>query len=205
MPPVVSEEYVRKKKKAILENALICFAEKGFHVATIDDIVAKSGISKGSIYTYFKSKEEMYLSIMNDMTMEFVEKIKEKFDDLSSSIEKINLLFSIYSRQPEINPSWKNMASVHLEFWLNASRDENIRGILVDRFHNVYIRLIADVIEEGKERGEFSKEADASLLATMFWGMIDGFALYYSVLGDSLPYQELIKMSKKGFFAGLLA
>ena len=50
MPPIVSEEYKRKKKKEILSGALACFAKKGFQAATIDDIVAYSGISKGAIY-----------------------------------------------------------------------------------------------------------------------------------------------------------
>lgn len=60
-------EGIRKeKKKLIMDTALDLFAEKGFHVTTIDMIAKKAGISKGLLYNYFESKEALLKEIMDE-------------------------------------------------------------------------------------------------------------------------------------------
>lgn len=55
---------MNKKKKLILEAAIKCFAEKGYHATSIQEIVDRAGIAKGSLYFYFKSKEDLLLSLL---------------------------------------------------------------------------------------------------------------------------------------------
>ena len=64
--PDVSEE----RKDQILDAASEVFAEKGLHESRMDDIVAKSGLSKGALYWYFKSKDDILISIFDRMFKE---------------------------------------------------------------------------------------------------------------------------------------
>jgi AcrR family transcriptional regulator len=58
-----------------MDAALACFARKGYHNTTMDDIVAESGLSKGTLYWYFKSKDDLFLSLVKsfflDMRQDF--------------------------------------------------------------------------------------------------------------------------------------
>ena len=61
-PKIRRREPPEARRAQILEAALRCFAEKGYHVATMDDLVRASGLSKGSLYWHFRSKEEVFLA-----------------------------------------------------------------------------------------------------------------------------------------------
>lgn len=195
MTPIVSEEYKRKKKKEILAGALACFAKKGFQAATIDDIVAYSGISKGAIYNYFKSKEEIYLELMNEQTKAGNAKIVEEIFNLSSAKEKLEYLFELYKEMSPFNQERKDKITVHLEFTLHSSRDENLNRILNERGKRFFLDLISNIMEEGQAAGEFRPDADPIHVASMFWTIMDG-AMLHSVLNEEYPYKTVIHYIK---------
>jgi AcrR family transcriptional regulator len=57
--PKVSEDYVKARKRQVLDGAAASFAKKGYHDATVDDICAEAGLSKGAVYGYFASKDDI--------------------------------------------------------------------------------------------------------------------------------------------------
>jgi AcrR family transcriptional regulator len=189
--PIVSDEYKEKKKRHILESALKAFGEKGFQLATIDDIVAESGLSKGAIYNYFKSKEEIYLQLMQMRTEQNIAKLKRSFLERGTAKEKLHQFFKNYA-EIELSQKWQKMIGVHLEFWIHSGRDEELKKVMTDRYDDVYQVLLVEIIEEGIRQNEFNKETDPSLISSMVWGTIDGICLHYSVIGRNYPYQEQI-------------
>jgi len=84
--PDVSEE----RKKQILEAASNVFARAGFDDARMDDIAAESGLSKGSLYWYFKNKDAIIQAILENILNREFSKIREMFDEDISARKKIN-------------------------------------------------------------------------------------------------------------------
>ncbi|PKR85567.1 TetR/AcrR family transcriptional regulator [Heyndrickxia camelliae] len=203
MPPIVSEEYKVNRKKLILESALKCFAEKGFELATIDDICARSGMSKGSIYNYFKTKEDIYIQLMNEQTRENFEYFKEAFLTITTATEKLQFLLKTY-REVSLTEAFKNLTLVHGEFWLSTSRKKEIRSIMLERYQNVYIRFVKEILDEGKANGEFKHDFDSSVIATLFWTYIDGICLDYAVIGNEYPYCEIFRQTEAMIFSLIL-
>ncbi|MGG4490304.1 TetR/AcrR family transcriptional regulator [Metabacillus idriensis] len=199
MAPIVSNEYKEKKKRHILESALKAFGEKGFQLATIDDIVAESGLSKGAIYNYFKSKEEIYLQLMQVRTEENIAKLKKTFQESVTAKEKLHRFFKNYA-EIELSEKWQKMIGVHLEFWIHSGRDEELKQVMTDRYDNVYQALLIEIIEEGIKQNEFKIDTDPSLVSSMVWGTIDGICLHYSVIGGSYPYQKQIRALEEMIF-----
>lgn len=195
MPPIVSEEYKRKKKKEILSGALACFAKKGFQAATIDDIVAYSGISKGAIYNYFKSKEEIYLELLNEQTESANARLAEKISMFSSAEEKLEYLFDLYRDMSPFSRERKDRITVQLEFTLHSSRDENLNRILNERGKKFFLNLITDIMEEGQNAGEFRSDADPNHVAGLFWTFMDG-AMLHRVINEEYPYRTIIDYVK---------
>ncbi|GAA0352831.1 TetR/AcrR family transcriptional regulator [Bacillus horti] len=196
MPPIVSEEYKEKKKEQILTSALACFAQKGFTAATIDDIVAHSGISKGSIYNYYKSKDDIYIDLLNTNTSHYMEQITEQFSKLHSAIDKITFLFDHYINVDPQDEQRLGYVSVFYEFIFHSTRDEDIHALVTKR-KNHLLKLMKDIIEQGQQAGEVKKELDPELYAYKFWIMIDGVSIQ-SVFADS-PYHNVLAMLKQTY------
>ncbi|MBO0960954.1 TetR/AcrR family transcriptional regulator [Neobacillus sp. MM2021_6] len=197
MPPIVSDSYKEKKKKEILSSALVCFAKKGFQVATIDDIVEHSGISKGSIYNYFKSKDEIYLALMTTETEETNELLTKDLDAYHHAMEKINYLFDVYLTLDVIEDETHSKIIVHNEFKLHAARHADLLEKLTTRRQQYLIHLFAQIIREGQGSGEFKQELNPELTANLFWSMIDGVTVQ-SIYKD-YPYNQVLTEMKRLF------
>ncbi|MGG3470627.1 TetR/AcrR family transcriptional regulator [Neobacillus pocheonensis] len=201
MPPVVSDKYKQEKKAAILKSAFECFAEKGFQVATIDDIVAHSKISKGAIYNYFSSKDDIYLELMNQHTNENISNLKVELEKLSCTKDKLDYIFQLYSQLNE-QPQFANSTRVHIEFWLYSTRKEDLRDLMLDRYE-MYKTLFNTILVEGIKKGEISSSVHTDEIAQIFWGLIDGISLHYSMLLDKYPYKQVYNEMKELIYTKL--
>ncbi|WHY79806.1 TetR/AcrR family transcriptional regulator [Neobacillus sp. WH10] len=197
MPPIVSESYKEKKKKEILSSALACFAKKGFQAATIDDIVELSGISKGAIYNYFKSKDEIYLELMITDTEETFEILTKDLSACHSAIEKMNYLFDVYLSVDVSSNNWQGKTIVHNEFKLYAARNKELMETLSARRNHFFIQLFAGIIKEGQESGEFNLDLNPEMMANLFWSMIDG--VFFQTIYNDYPYKEVLTEMKQLF------
>lgn len=202
MPPVVSEEYKEKRKKKILSSALACFAEKGFASATIDDIVAHAGMSKGSIYNYYKSKAEIYVELLHQATANNLNQIIAQFSKAETAIDKMALLFDEYLGTDPQDPKRLSYIVVFYEFIFHCTRDEELLRMITDR-RNDLIKLVRDVLYQGQQSGEIKQEIDPDLYAHKFWSYIDGVSVQ-TVFAD-FPYHLVLTNMKEAYLKELRA
>ncbi|MDR7074929.1 TetR/AcrR family transcriptional regulator [Fictibacillus barbaricus] len=186
--PKVSEQYKEEKRSQILESALKCFGEKGYQATIIDDIVKDSNISKGAIYNYFTSKEEIYLQLLQISTNTFFEEVAQENMVLKSAKEKLKNIFRRF-RDQELTEEIQQSRRVYIEFWLYGSRQEDLRVILEDRY-NKFIDYIVSIIKDGQSAGEIKENLDPQNISRIFWGIRDGNVLHYSFLGKESEYRK---------------
>lgn len=202
MAPIVSDSYKEKRRKEILDSALACFAKKGFQVATVDDIVEHSGISKGAIYNYFKSKDEIYLELMKASTDNSFEHIKENLAALESPLEKINYLFDLYLSN-ESDEETLGKLIVHDEFKLHASRHQVLLEKLMKRRHEYFLKILTDILKEGQELGEFKRGLEPDLYADIFWSMVGGTTI--QTIYPDYPYRQVLTEMKQMYLEKIKA
>ncbi|GGB70089.1 TetR/AcrR family transcriptional regulator [Fictibacillus barbaricus] len=186
--PKVSAQYKEEKRNHILESALKCFGEKGYQATIIDDIVKDSNISKGAIYNYFTSKEEIYLQLLKQRTDRFFEDMEQENASLTSANAKLANLFKRFKKQ-ELKEDDQQTMRVYIEFWLYGSRQDDLRSILVARY-NRFIDFIEKIIVEGQSAGEINKDLDPQNISRIFWAVRDGNVLHYSFLGEEEQYRN---------------
>jgi AcrR family transcriptional regulator len=147
--PDVSEE----RKDQILDAAAAVFAKKGVHESRMDDIVEISGLSKGSLYWYFKSTDEILIGIFERMfAREFIELEKLARVDGPSS-ERLRLFTDTVIQ--DVNRMLRLMPIAY-EFLSLAFR----RKLVQDAFKiyiNKYMDILLPVIQQGIDSGEFRK------------------------------------------------
>ncbi len=96
----------KETKLKILRVAEEVFAEKGFHAAKMDDIAERAGVAKGTIYLYFKSKEQLFFQTLEFMIVGMIETVRNKTSTLSDPLarlkEGINVYFNYITRHRQI-------------------------------------------------------------------------------------------------------
>jgi AcrR family transcriptional regulator len=200
--PKVSDAYKEERRAALLDSALHCFAEKGYAATTIDDIVRSAGVSKGAIYNYFKSKEEIFLQILENRNDLYFAELRRRFELWPDAASKLRHLISRFRDLPKQSDK-RSWGLVNLDFWLYASRQE--LDHLIAKQYERFIELYQEILEEGKGRGEFRADLDVAAAASLFLAMRDGVNLHlYLILKDS-PYERTLDEMEKMLFQYLTA
>lgn len=173
--PKVSSQYKEKKTQFIIESAISCFTEKGYQATTIDDIATRSKTSKGAIYGYFSSKEDIILQVMEQNTQQHFQSIEAGLEKLEHPIDKIRFILKKF--QSPIATKDLDKFRIHIEFFLNSSRNERFFAYTQQR-HRQYIDLIVTIVREGQRKGIFRASLQPELVSSMFWSIRDGTLLH---------------------------
>src|SRR5687768_7633800 len=93
------------KRTLITDAAVEVFAERGFHQARVSDIARRAGVADGTIYLYFKNKEDLLLSIFEEKMDFLLGGLREALSDTDDPIERIRRFASFHFRQVRENRS----------------------------------------------------------------------------------------------------
>ena len=192
--PDVSEE----RRAQIIQAALACYARQGYVNTTMDDIVAESGLSKGAIYWYFKSKDDLFQAAITSV-----------FEGVA--VESMGAMTACETSAERLRAGAKSMVALCrdiegyfaliVEFWAQSeNRDEAMEfwaGMLAQ-----YQQVIAAIFEEGVRTGEFGP-VDASALSWMIMAAYDGLAAYDMMMPD-LDMDEISEAFVETLLKGLM-
>jgi TetR/AcrR family fatty acid metabolism transcriptional regulator len=161
---------VADKREAILRAATKVFAESGYFNSKVADVARVAGVADGTVYLYFKSKEEILRSIFDRGVTEVLSEARAIIAEVADARERL-----------------RRIARLHLER-LGADRDlaivfqVELRGStkFMEEFSAAgfaeYLRLIRDTFEEGQRAGVFRRELNAKIVAKVFFGALDEMA-----------------------------
>lgn len=167
--PDVSEE----RKAQIYQAALACFNRKGYHRTTMDDIVAESGLSKGTLYWYFKGKKGLFLSLFQEI-MGQLGQVWEAIaaNEEASATEKLRTSLALF--RAELG-GMVPFFSVMMEAWALTRYDEDVESIIQELYRH-YLDIMIHIIEEGVASGEFGVESVREM-ALVIMTLFDGITL----------------------------
>ncbi|TRO55081.1 TetR/AcrR family transcriptional regulator [Candidatus Bathyarchaeota archaeon] len=178
MMPRVLQDYKIRAKKRIIEAAITVFAKKGYHRAKMTDIAKEVGVSKGTLYQYFKSKEDLFEAVVQ---IPF-EKIEE--EPLAELLESGNLLDissnSFYDKLWSTplffsEPSWP--PSLMFEIVSEASRKPKLANSL-QRMYDDALKYLTTFFEDQKEKGIIRRDVNTHNLALGLIALQDGLQGY---------------------------
>lgn len=182
MAPKVSEAYKRQKRQEILEAALICFGEMGYERTSIDEIVIRSGISKGAIYNYFASKEEVYCVLIEQRDQDFFHRLQQALSIKQLAGEKLSYVINTY-REYSHDETNRNIARFYLETWLHASSKPDLQQIMKTRYDR-FVEFLSEIIKEGIASQEFNEKVNPSDVISLVQAFRDGILLHMLVVED---------------------
>ncbi|HLQ72466.1 MAG TPA: TetR/AcrR family transcriptional regulator [Bacillota bacterium] len=198
--PRISDEAKEVRRITILQAALECFAEKGYYASTVDDIVDFANLSKGTVYNYFDSKEDIFIGILQHEQQKTNEKLQANLQTIKSPLEKLKYWINTdipYSLKK------KKLMRVHVEFWLYSTGSKDVQYILTERFDAIF-NMVKEIIQEGQQLGEFNKDIDPERAAEMFWSLHDGIWLHAVIGYEEEKLEKNITEMEKALLAYLL-
>jgi AcrR family transcriptional regulator len=198
----MDNELAQTRRKGILDAAMTAFDRQGYTATTVDDIAAAAGISKGSIYNYFRSKQDLFSQLFNRAIAKDEADVDALLAVGSPAGRKLCDLLDYWHHGLEVD---LKIGRLTLEFWAAAARDSD-DSPLAENLHASYERMIARIrqfIQSGIERGEFDPAINAEASARLFIGLIHGLMLQ-AILGIGPPVDgELLTSFKNLFLTGL--
>lgn len=170
------------RKTSIMEAALEVFAEKGFETASISLIAKQAGISKGLIYNYFESKEELIKAIMFSGVEQFVPEIDINRSDAISKEEFAHLINETFNILQRNLIFWRLYFSVFMQPAVLKLVEEKLMETLIPFINILYLYY--------QKKGVENPMAHARLLGAIF----DGVSLNYLMGPENMPLEDIKKI-----------
>jgi TetR/AcrR family fatty acid metabolism transcriptional regulator len=164
------------KPQQIIDAAVRVFARTGYYNSRVSDIAREAGIASGTIYLYFKTKEEILVTLFREKMAEWVALVRREVALETDPVAKIRRIVALHFTMIERNPDLAEVVQVELrqgqKFFRGASAHEV----------SAYFGVITDVLEEGIAAGRIRKDLPAKIATKMLFGAMDQLATSW-VLG----------------------
>jgi len=165
-----------EKPQQIIEAAIRVFARTGYYSSRVSDIAREAGIASGTIYLYFKTKEEILVTLFREKMAEFVAYLRREIADERDPEAKLRRLVALHFTVLEQNPALAEVVQIELrqghKFFRGASAHEV----------SAYFDLIGSILEEGVAAGRFEPDLPVKVATKVLFGAMDQVATSW-VLG----------------------
>lgn len=162
------------RRQEILAAALRCFARNGFHSTTITDVVRESGVSQGTFYLYFETKDDVIAALADDRSQSDA-LINAIAGTEADPVVGLAILFDLHGRTLG-DAQRADERRVTIQGWAEALRNEAIRERLVANTARVQ-QEIARLIERGQQAGRFRADAEPQGVARALMALFRGLTL----------------------------
>ena len=172
MCPKVTSQYKLDIRERIVRSGIDCFSRYGFDKSRIDDIAQTANISKGTVYLYFKSKEDLFYAICENNLKVLKEQLSQLF-----ATTKENLLSDAEQFYDNLNKleSSRN-EKVFFEIVAESSRDPKLQRILYQQRTKIF-NVVKEYLDLQAQKGFFRKDVDTDAIASGLIALYDGLSV----------------------------
>ncbi len=170
MSPRPKVEHLRKPQ--IIAAAAEVLYERGLFDTRIGDIAERAGTSAPTILYYFESKDRLLEEAVDQTDRDFYARMSEGQAQREGAVDKLVHLIEETSLGPDGLSDW----TLWMEMWVRARRDTGVRDAYF-RLDRRQRKLIADIVREGQESGEFDRDVDPDEFALALSGLMDGLGV----------------------------
>lgn len=186
--PKISEAKKEERKKIILSSAAEVFGMKGYSESSIDDIVKHSGISKGGIYTYFPTKEAIFLEIA-EQRFEARSNLVKDLNEIPQAAKRIETYIR-WLLETLDDPEVISRSRFSFEFWTVISRNAE-KGYLAKTRYEKFASELESVIRYGIEQGEFRGDLEVKSAVLILLSSMDGIGFMSTVMGREISAKDI--------------
>jgi len=185
------------KHERILDAAVKVFAQKGFFQSKVSEIAKEAGVADGTIYLYFKNKDDLLISIFEIKMQDVIARFRAAISERSDAVSKLKCLIRMHLAEFQANPDLAAVFQVELRQSSRFMHDSE--KIELKR----YLDLIGEIVEQGQQEQLFRKELPAGLIKRLIFGTLDEIVSTWVLAGRRYDLESLVDPSMDLFLRGI--
>jgi AcrR family transcriptional regulator len=193
------EQLRDQRRRQILSAALEVFSQQGFYSSKVSDVAARAGVSQGTIYWYFASKEDLLTAALLSLFEDFGQEMLGELGQCETASEKLSALGRLTEGMLD---QFEGAFTLFLEYWASSPHREETAQLWIQVLGE-FKDVVVGIVEEGVESGEFNP-MHADSFAWAFMAALDGLAAY-AMLMPNIDLSEAVQVLIDTLLHGLLA
>jgi TetR/AcrR family transcriptional regulator, fatty acid metabolism regulator protein len=201
-PHSLKEKQRQERETLILKAAEDVLMEKGYHETSIDEIAARVGIAKGTVYLHFPSKEDLVVAIFERDMQQLLQSIDSTMDSALSAREKIEAIFD-----------WmhEGIMNNRMQLLFSISNSTGLRHLLVEKkgcLREIWDQLserLNSLFEEGKTEGDFDSILPTMVMLSAFYSLLSPKSYDRLISEGQMSREKVAENLKRIFFKGISA
>lgn len=189
---------VTDKREAILRAAIRVFSQNGYFNSKVADIAREAGIADGTVYLYFKSKEEILHSIFDRAMEEFITEGKKEIEKITKADERLQRIAQLHLEKLGADRDLAIVFQVELRGSIKFMQEFSATGFAE------YLDIIQQTIVEGQKSGVFRKSLNPTICAKILFGALDEMVTNWILSPKPYPLAPLADTVLDVFFDGML-
>lgn len=169
-----------EKRGRIIEAAIKVFAERGFHQARVTDIAALAGVADGTIYLYFRNKEDLLLTIFEEKMQEIIDGMRRELAGVADPLDRIRAFARYHFRLVRDERALAEVLQIELRLSNKFLKEYRPRPLWN------YLAIFAELVRAGQEAGSVRADVDPFTAKWAFFGALDELAMQW-VLSRGKP------------------
>ena len=155
------------RRESIIQAAIEVFSKKGFQAAGISEIAHRAGVADGTIYQYFKNKEDLFFSIPIEKTKEFRSQVELHLEGISGALNKIRKFVWYFLYFFKTNPEYGRLLMLEMRVSKSFVKTETYD------FLKQSVSSVLDIVAEGQKEGVIRTDVDIYLLRHLILGILE--------------------------------
>lgn len=165
------EKVQSDKYERIIQAATHVFASKGFYNAKVADVAREADVADGTIYLYFKNKDDLLISIFEHSMDTFIQSVQKTIEGVSDPVEKLNRFIRLHLELVQNNQDIAQVLQIELR-----QSSKFMKEYAATKFKD-YLDIISKILEEGQLKGVFSQSIKPMIVKRALFGAVDEMAL----------------------------
>ncbi|MCA0986284.1 TetR/AcrR family transcriptional regulator [Guptibacillus algicola] len=175
------------KYDKIIDAAVVVIAQNGYHQAQVSKIAREAGVADGTIYLYFKNKEDLLISLFQKKMGSFIDKIEEQIAEKSNAEDKLLTLIDMHFKH--LSSDYELAIVTQLEL---RQTNKELRAQIGEVLKK-YLTLVDQILIGGVKSGLFMKELDVRLARQMIFGTLDETVTNWVMKDHKFDLESLAK------------
>jgi len=180
------------KRQVIIDAAVEVFSRNGFQSSTIAQIARRANVAEGTIYQYFKNKEDLFFSIPIDKTKEFYNELDLHLEGIHGAENKIRKFVWYYLYHLQENPEYARALMLEMRVNRNFAKTKTFAP------YRPLTHKILQILQEGQDEGFIRKDVDIYMIRHLILGMLEHIVTRWLLKGEKgdllAQYNEAVEL-----------
>jgi TetR/AcrR family fatty acid metabolism transcriptional regulator len=172
----IDKKPVSDKRQKIIQAAISVFSEHGFYNSTVADVAREAQVADGTIYLYFKNKDDLLISIFEHSMDFFIQAARDEMKDVTDPRERLKTFIELHLKLVQKNQDLAQVIQIELR-----QSAKFMKEYANEKFFE-YLGIVGAILEDGQKEGLFDATLDPVILKRAIFGAVDEMALEWILM-----------------------